>query len=86
MKSSTDVISFNLSERFKSDITYADIVISTDRAVYNAKIFNTGSLYELYLYVVHGVLHLLGYDDRNTKQRQLMDEKAARILSILKIV
>ena len=54
---------------------FADIVISTDTAIRNAKIFKTTQLNELYLYVVHGVLHLLGYDDRTQKQRQIMQKK-----------
>jgi len=53
----------------------ADIVISTDTAVRNARIFKTNRFYELHLYLVHGLLHLLGYDDSNRKQIQLMRRK-----------
>jgi len=82
IKSATDVISFELTDHARTGIIHADIAVSTDRAVYNAGIFNTNPLYEMYLYVVHGVLHLLGYDDGNRRQRQLMDKEAARILSV----
>lgn len=79
----TDVIAFDISERnreSKQNIM-ADIVVSADRAVANAAIFNTTPLYELCLYVVHGVLHLLGYDDKTARQKNIMDVKASRILS-----
>jgi len=75
---------FNLKYRHKNRPTdvlvfpgqmFADIVISTDTAIRNAKIFKTTQLNELYLYVVHGILHLLGYDDRTQKQRQIMQKK-----------
>lgn len=57
-----------------------EIVVSSDAAVRNAKIFKTEPLYELTLYVVHGVLHILGFEDRTKKQRESMQEKAENIL------
>jgi len=75
----TDVISFDDSINRKEIL--ADIVISTDTAISNAKIFKTAPLYELNLYVVHGLLHLLGYNDKTAKQRKLMQQKAEIILN-----
>lgn len=83
----TDVIAFDVTEKnkeSKQDIL-ADIVISTDRVVANARIFNTTASYELYLYVIHGMLHLLGYNDRTARQRKVMASKASRIMSALSI-
>ncbi len=74
----TDVLSFETSAS-KREIL-ADIVVSTDAAVRNAKIFKTSPSYETYLYVIHGVLHLLGYDDKTAKQRNRMQKKAEDIL------
>ena len=74
----TDVIAFDISEN-KEQIL-ADIVISTDTAVKNSKAFKTSPLYEVYLYVIHGVLHILGYDDKTAQQRKVMEYKAQRIL------
>lgn len=76
----TDVIAFDIAGPQSPEKICADIVISTDRAISNAKIFKTSPLYELYLYVIHGVLHILGYDDRTAKQRQLMQNKEKEIL------
>lgn len=76
----TDVIAFDLAEHKLQDKYFADIVISSDRAVYNAKVFKTSPVFELYLYVIHGVLHILGYDDKTQRQRNIMNGKANRIL------
>jgi len=75
------VIAFDLSLDKKKIL--ADIAISTDTAIRQAKIFKTSPLYETYLYVVHGVLHIIGYRDATFKQRKLMDEKAHYILEKL---
>jgi len=64
----TDVLAF-------CDRASSDIVISTDTAIRNAKIFKTSRVYELQLYLVHGLLHLLGYDHANPRQRQIMRQK-----------
>ena len=74
--SATDVLAFNLSTDKK--IIQADIIVSTDMAKKQAKIFKTTPDYELSLYFVHGVLHILGYDDNNKKQTQLMRKKESK--------
>lgn len=81
----TDVIAFDVTGPGNSGALLADLIVSADRAVANAAVFKTYPLYELYLYVVHGTLHLLGYDDRTTKQRRIMEKKSNRILSTLKL-
>jgi probable rRNA maturation factor len=53
----------------------ADIIVSTDTALRNAKIFKTTPSYELSLYSIHGLLHLLGYDDHSLKDRKIIREK-----------
>lgn len=80
----TDVIAFDLSEPLAEGI-FADIVVSTDAALRNSSLFKTTPLYEAYLYTIHGLLHLLGYDDKRPKDRQLMQKKAIKILSRLEI-
>jgi probable rRNA maturation factor len=81
--SATDVIAFDISDNKKQFL--ADIVISTDTAVRNARIFKTWVYHELYLYVIHGVLHILGYDDKSPRQRKIMQRKANQVLSKLNI-
>ena len=81
----TDVIAFDVAEPKCKDEIFADIVISTDRAIDNADAFGTSPYFELYLYVIHGVLHILGYDDRNIKDKLLMRKKEKNLLKILNL-
>lgn len=81
----TDVIVFNTGDSRDKDKLLVDIAISSDTALRNGRIFKTAALYELYLYVVHGVLHILGYDDENEKQRKMMQDRASSILNALGI-
>jgi len=63
----TDVMAFSMLEgkRLKGqDKFLGDIVISVDTAKRQAREFGTTKEYELKLYLIHGALHLLGYDDR----------------------
>ena len=68
----SDVITFDYSEK---KIISGDILISTERVVENAKIFNVNYLTELHRVMVHGLLHLLGYKDKNEKDADIMREK-----------
>jgi probable rRNA maturation factor len=68
----TDVITFDYSD---DKIISGDILISTERVVENAKIFNVNYLTELHRVMVHGLLHLLGYKDKNEKDADIMREK-----------
>jgi probable rRNA maturation factor len=68
----TDVITFDYSD---DKIISGDILISTERVVENAKIFNVNYLTELHRVMVHGLLHLLGYKDKIEKDANIMREK-----------
>ena len=72
--SSTDVLAFGMNQG-KTKYLIADIMISTDTALQNAKLFKTLPLYEVELYCVHGLLHLLGYDDQTLRQSRIMRRK-----------
>ena len=73
--SATDVLAFDLSDTHTPGYLVADIVVSVDTALRNARIFNTKPSYELALYAVHGLLHLLGYGDHTRHEKQLMRRK-----------
>jgi len=70
----TYVLAFNLAGNNNREIM-ADIAISTDTAIRNACIFKTTVRDELLRYVAHGILHVLGYNDRSKIQVQLMHKK-----------
>ena len=73
----TDVICFDLSE---VDSNIFDIVISTEKACENSRLFNTSLRQELKLYLIHGLLHLSGFKDNKRKDREYMQRKALYIL------
>ena len=60
----TDVLSFPLSERGVSRLA-GELVIGAEVAQTQAAVHGHELEAELALYVIHGLLHLCGYDDRN---------------------
>jgi len=72
----TDVLSFDLG-------SCLEILISSDMALRNSRIFNTPFEKELVLYVIHGILHLFGYDDEDPKARSKMFRKQDSVLEML---
>jgi len=64
----------------------ADIIISTDTVISNSGIFKTTPLYELFFCVIHGILHVLGYEDDTEKKRLSMHEKQRQICGKIIIV
>ena len=70
--SATDVLAFNLSDKKTKQSILADIAISTESAISNARSFKTTTKDELLLYVAHGILHILGFNDHTKAQIQLM--------------
>ena len=75
VESSTDVLAFNLSDKKEKNIILADIVISAQAALKQAGNFKTTPDYELSLYVVHGILHILGFNDHTPLAIKLMRKK-----------
>ena len=84
---STDVITFDYSakekrkaESGKRKLLQGEIFICVDEAVSQAKIFKTTWQSETARYLVHGVLHLLGHDDRRAADRRRMKQEENRLL------
>jgi probable rRNA maturation factor len=66
----TDVITFQ----------HGEIFISVETARRQAKTYRTSLAHELRLYLVHGLLHLHGFDDRDPVARRLMLSAQERIV------
>ena len=83
IESTTDVLSFPAGESDpESDEIYlGDVIISYTQAVGQAKKGGHSIESELLLLVVHGMLHLLGYDHADKVEKESMWEVKARILS-----
>jgi len=76
----TDVISFPLK-----DATYpqylGEVIICVEEAKKAAKLYGNTWQEELVFYLIHGILHLMGYNDIKNKQKIIMERKQEEILS-----
>jgi rRNA maturation RNase YbeY len=68
----TDIITFNYC---KDKIINGDIIISIERVKENAEKFKSDFEEELKRVLIHGVLHLCGYNDKKTADTELMRKK-----------
>lgn len=68
----TDVIAFDYGDE---DEIAGEIYLGIDTIRKNAERYNITLVDELLRVIVHGVLHLVGYDDREVNERQVMKEK-----------
>jgi len=75
----TDIITFNYCT--ENSIS-GDIVISVDTVKTNAKDYNVTFENELHRVIVHGILHLLGFDDSTEEQKKEIREKENWALKI----
>lgn len=78
----TDIITFDNSE-VKGKIE-GDIFISIDRVKDNAQIQHSTVKDELHRVLAHGLLHLTGYKDKTTKEKEIMRGKEDASLSLRK--
>lgn len=76
----TDVISFDLSDGGEGPLV-AQLVVCGDVAVSQARRRGEGVQRELMLYVVHGLLHLMGYDDRTPRRARRMRGRQEELLA-----
>ena len=68
----TDIITFDYVDE---NIISGDLFISFHRIKENAKQFNIELIREIYRVVFHGILHLVGYNDKTDDEQKLMTEK-----------
>ena len=68
----TDVISFDFSDDNKIS---GDIYVSSETVKKNSIIFNVSFNNELKRVMVHGLLHLLNYNDKSKQEQKIMREK-----------
>lgn len=82
----TDVLAFSMHEGPFSRVhpeVLGDVVISLETASRQAKRYRHSLNKEIALLVVHGILHLLGYDHLKKDDKELMRRKEKEILKSL---
>ena len=85
---STDVITFDHAEKRKVESgkrkqLHGELFICVDDAAIQAKEFQTSWQSEVVRYTVHGILHLLGYDDLKPHLRRVMKREENRLVRLL---
>ena len=76
----TDIITFDYSEGVR---VAGDLFVSVDRVYENADAYNVSRETELNRVSVHGILHLLGYNDKTPQEANVMREKENEALAFL---
>ncbi len=76
----TDIVTFDNSESIAE--IEADIFISIDRVKENATTLNVSFENELHRVIIHGILHLLGQNDKSEAEKKEMRKKEEACLSL----
>lgn len=80
-KGSTDIITFNYSSQ--NFILDAEIYLCLDVAKENAKSFDVSVQNELVRLLIHGILHLIGFDDLDVSDRKKMKNEENRLVELI---
>ena len=75
----TDIITFDYCE---GDVLSGDLFISVDSVRENASFYGVEFIDELHRVIVHGILHLIGYDDHSEEEIKVMRSKENYYLSL----
>lgn len=76
----TDIITFDYCE---DSIINGDLFISLDTVLDNSKDFDTGYDNELMRVIIHGILHLIGFNDKTDSEQEEMTRQENISLSLL---
>lgn len=79
----TDIITFDYCE---GNVLSGDLVISVDSVRENAHFYGIEFPDELNRVIVHGLLHLIGYNDHTDEEKKLMRSKEDYYLDILRVL
>lgn len=77
----TDVITFPLGKR---DTVSGDIYISLEQVLLNSEKYKTEFFEETIRVIIHGILHLIGYNDMTNEEKTIMRKKEDHYLCRLK--
>jgi probable rRNA maturation factor len=77
----TDVLAFPMMEEDDGSFLLGDVVVCPEVARTNAQDRRESLERELEILLVHGTLHLLGYDHQGAEDKARMDELLAQVIS-----
>ena len=77
----TDVLAFPMMEEDDGSLMLGDVVVCPEVARTNAQDRRESLERELEILLVHGTLHLLGYDHQEAEDKAKMDERLAQVIS-----
>ncbi|GHT21471.1 hypothetical protein FACS189419_02420 [Planctomycetales bacterium] len=81
----TDVISFVLEDKRSKHHLEGEVLACSEVAQERAKEFSWTPQEELMLYIIHGMLHLVGFDDKTEEAEEVMRQKEKEYLSFIGI-
>lgn len=76
----TDIITFDYCE---GDMLSGDLFISLDTVRINAELFHKTYDDELHRVIIHGILHLVGINDKGPGEREIMEAAENKALDLL---
>ena len=76
----TDIITFDYCE---GDMLSGDLFISLDTVRTNAELFHKTYDDELHRVIIHGILHLVGINDKGPGEREIMEAAENKALDLL---
>lgn len=76
----TDIITFDYDN---DNVISGDVFISLDTVKSNAELFNTTYEKELHRVIIHGILHLVGINDKGPGEREIMEAAENKALAML---
>lgn len=76
----TDIITFDYCE---GDMLSSDLFISLDTVRTNAELFHKTYDDELHRVIIHGILHLVGINDKGPGEREIMEAAENKALDLL---
>jgi probable rRNA maturation factor len=80
-KRPTDVLAFNLAEKESNNYIEGEIYVDLQTAAEQAKEYDVDYIEESARLCIHGLLHLLGFDDLNSTDKKNMWEKQEKYIS-----
>lgn len=79
----TDVLAFALEDDLENGLLEGNVLVCPDVAAERAPEFGWDAAEELLLYVIHGALHLVGYDDHSPEDAPTMRAKEREYLAFV---